>query len=107
MFLSTPCIYISQLSLSLSLSQSQRTQTDRQSSEKALPIHHLSTLLKRSKVVEGEEGRKTQRERTQEGGGEKRGRDSRSTSPIAASVAHEHLSLSTVAERQAGRPHTH
>ncbi len=52
-------------------------------------------------------GGKTQRENTEEGGGgggeEKRGRNSRSTSPIAASVAHEHLSLSTVAERQAGR----
>ncbi len=47
-------------------------------------------------------GGKTQRENTQGGGGgEKRGRDSRSTSPVAASVAHEHLSLSTVAERQA------
>jgi hypothetical protein len=52
-------VYIFLNSLSLSLSLSQRPQTDRQSNEKALPIHHLSTLLKRSKVVgEGQEGRK-------------------------------------------------
>jgi hypothetical protein len=57
MFLSTPCVYISQLPLSLS--PRQRAQTDRQSSENALPVHHLSTLLKKSKVLgEGEEGRK-------------------------------------------------